>query len=108
MLADEAFDANWIIGKLDERGAAICISKRSNRKEPRDIDEEIYKWRHLIESFFCKLKAFKAIALRCEKTDRNFNSMIYDCAAVIKSRRTSTNLITLAHKRATGCVLRGV
>lgn len=86
LLADKAFDANWIIEELNERGATICISQRPQRKEPLDIDLEIYKWRHLIENFFCKLKEFKGIALRCEKTDRNFSSMIYACAAVINSR----------------------
>ena len=28
------------------------------RKAPLDIDLEIYKWRHLIENFFAKLKEF--------------------------------------------------
>jgi transposase len=86
ILADKAFDANWIIDKMNERGAKIVISQRPNRLEPLQIDEEIYKWRHLIENFFAKLKEFKAIAMRCEKTDQNFNAMIYACAAVINLR----------------------
>lgn len=86
LLADKAFDSNWIIDDLNERGAVICISQRPQRKEPLQIDPEIYKWRHLIENFFCKLKDFKAIALRSEKTDRNFASMIYACAAVINTQ----------------------
>ncbi len=86
ILADKAFDANWIIEEMNERGAKIVISQRPKRKHPLQIDEEIYKWRHLIENFFGKLKEFKAIALRCEKTDRNFASMINMCAAVINSK----------------------
>jgi transposase len=86
ILADKAFDANWIIEEMNQRGAKIVISQRPQRLKPLAIDEEIYKWRHLIENFFAKLKEFKAVALRCEKTDRNFNSMIYACAAVINSR----------------------
>jgi transposase len=86
ILADKAFDANWIIEEMDQRGAKIVISQRPNRLNPLKIDEEIYKWRHLIENFFAKLKEFKAIAMRCEKTDRNFSAMIYACAAVINSR----------------------
>jgi transposase len=86
ILADKAFDANWIIDEMDQRGAKIIISQRQNRLHPLKIDEEIYKWRHLIENFFAKLKEFKAIAMRCEKTDRNFSAMIYACAAVINSR----------------------
>jgi transposase len=75
---------------MNGRDAKIVISQRPNRLEPLQIDEEIYRWRHLIENFFAKLKEFKAIALRCEKTGRNFTSMIYACAAVINSRCFST------------------
>ena len=46
----------------------------------------MYKWRHLIENFFCKLKEFKRIAMRAEKTDRSFSAMIYLAAAVLSSR----------------------
>ena len=86
ILADKAFDSNWIIEEMNDRGAQIVISQRPQRKKPLQIDKEIYKWRHLIENFFAKLKEFKAIAMRCEKTDRNFTAMIYACAAVINSR----------------------
>jgi transposase len=86
ILADKAFDANWIIEEMTGRGAQIVISQRPQRLKPLQIDEEIYKWRHLIENFFAKLKEFKAVAMRCEKTDRNFSAMIYACAAVINLR----------------------
>ncbi|WP_323991348.1 IS5 family transposase [Nguyenibacter sp. L1] len=86
LLGDKAFDANWIIEELDQRGAKVVISQRSQRKNPRAIDEEICKWRHLIENFFCKLKEFKRIAMRACKTDRSFEAMIYLAAGVINSR----------------------
>ena len=86
LLADKAFDSNWIVAELNERGAQIVISQRPQRTNPLTIDEAIYAWRHLIENFFMKLKEFKGVALRCEKTDRNFAAMIYACAAVINSR----------------------
>lgn len=44
------------------------------------------KWRHLIESFFCKLKEFKRIAVRADKADQSFAAFIYLAAAVIDSR----------------------
>jgi transposase len=46
----------------------------------------MYKWRHLIENFFCKLKEFKRIAMRSDKTDQSFAAMIHLAAAVIVSR----------------------
>lgn len=86
ILADKAFDANWIIEEMNERGAKIVISQRPQRAAPLLIDAEIYKWRHLIENFFAKIKEFKGIAMRSEKTDRNYGSMIFACAAVISLR----------------------
>ena len=40
-------------------------------------DKELYKARHLIENFFCKLKQFRAIATRYDKRARNFLAAIY-------------------------------
>ena len=86
LIADKAFDSNAIIADLDARGAKIVISQHPRRTPPLKIDLEMYKWRHLIENFFCKLKEFKRIALRADKTDQSFAAMIHLAAAVINSR----------------------
>ena len=86
LIADKAFDSNSIIAELDTRGAKAVISQHPRRAQPLRIDEEMYKWRHLIENFFCKLKEFKRIAMRTDKTDTSFAANIYLVAAVIHSR----------------------
>jgi transposase len=86
LIADKAFDSNSIIAELNEQGAKIVISQHPRRTKPIAIDTEIYKWRHLIENFFAKLKEFKRIAMRADKTDRSFKALIYLAAAVINSR----------------------
>ena len=86
LIADKAFDSNTIIADLDARRANIVISQHPRRSQPLKIDEEMYKWRHLIENFFCKLKEFKRIAMRADKTDESFAAMIHLAAAVINSR----------------------
>jgi len=86
LIADKAFDSNAVIAALDARGAKVVISQHPRRTTPLVIDREMYKWRHLIENFFCKLKEFKRIALRADKTDQSFKAMIYLAAAVINSR----------------------
>jgi transposase len=86
LIADKAFDSNSIIAELNERGAKIVISQHPRRGKPLAIDSEIYKWRHLIENFFGKLKEFKRIAMRADKTDQSFKALIYLAAAVINSR----------------------
>ncbi len=50
---------------------------------PRDFDRDLYKARHLIENFFAKLKQFRAIATRYDKTERNFLAAIHLAAAAI-------------------------
>ncbi len=83
LIADKAFDSNDIVNDLNERGAKIVISQHPRRIPPLQIDIDIYKWRHLIENFFCKLKEFKRIAMRADKTDQSFTAMIHLVAAFI-------------------------
>ena len=86
LLADRAFDSDWIIEEVNDRGALACIAQHTRRAKPLAIDAELYKCRHLIENFFMKLKEFKRIAMRAEKTDTSFTAMLYAVAALINSR----------------------
>ena len=86
LIADKAFGSNWIIEELDRRGAKIVVSQRPKRKEPLDIDAEVYKWRHLVENYFCKIKEFKRIAMRSDKTDTSYAAMINLTSAIISLR----------------------
>jgi len=90
LVADKAFDANWIIAELNERGADIVISQRPKPKAPLGIDLDVYKWRHLIENFVCKLKELKRVAMRSDKTDTSFTAMIHLSSTIINSRSLST------------------
>src|SRR6186997_1766682 len=42
LIADKAFDADWIIKELHQRGAKIVVSQRPNRSRPLEIDAEVY------------------------------------------------------------------
>lgn len=84
VLADKGYDADErVIEPLRAAGKEIVIPSKRNRKEPRPYDKELYKARHLIENFFCKLKHFRAIATRYDKTARNFLAAIYLVASLI-------------------------
>ena len=84
LLADKAFDADErVIEPLRARGKSFVIPPKSNRKIQRDFDKDAYKARHLIENFFCKLKQYRAIATRYDKTARNFLAAIQLAAAII-------------------------
>ena len=49
LLADKAFDSDWIVAELNARGAQIVISQHPRRNAPLAIDIELYKARHLID-----------------------------------------------------------
>jgi len=68
---------------LAAAGKAAVIPPTANRKISRAYDRDLFKARHLIENFFAKLKQFRAIATRYDKTKRNFLAAIQLAATVI-------------------------
>ena len=78
-----AFDAAWVLEEVRERGAEAVIPLKRNRVEPRDHDREMYGWRHRVEKFFTKIKEFRAVATRYDKTDESFAAAICLAAGVI-------------------------
>jgi transposase len=73
LIADKAYDADErVITMLASKDKAVVSPPKANRKIKRDYDRDIYKSRHLIENFFAKLKQFRAIATRYDKTARAF------------------------------------
>ena len=84
LIADKAFDADErVIGRLTAAGKATVIPPRSSRRTPREYDRDLYKARHLIENFFAKIKQFRAIATRYDKTARNFLAAVHLTASAI-------------------------
>lgn len=84
LLADKAFDADErVIKVLEAAGKIPVIPPKSSRIYPRSYDKDLYKARHLIENFFCKIKQFRAIATRYDKTARNFLAAVQLVAAAI-------------------------
>ncbi|MGM0743572.1 MAG: IS5 family transposase [Pseudomonadota bacterium] len=84
LLADRAFDADWLRSALDDREITPVIPPKSNRRFPATFDKETYKWRHLIENYFGKLKENRAIAMRSCKTDQSFAAFISLAATAIQ------------------------
>ena len=84
LIADKAFDADErVIKPLAAAGKAAVIPPKANRRSPRAFDRDLYKARHLIENFFAKLKQFRAIATRYDKTARNFLAAVHLAATAI-------------------------
>lgn len=84
IIADKGYDADErVLQPLAQAGKTAVIPPKANRHTKRDYDTDLYQARHLIENFFCKLKQFRALATRYDKTARNFLAAVYLAAATI-------------------------
>lgn len=74
---DAAYDADHLrLFIAQELGATAQIKQNPSRSGSKDIDWMLYKERHLVECFFNKIKRFRRIALRCEKTLASFKAFV--------------------------------
>jgi transposase len=83
LIGDKAFDSDWLRADLNERGALAVIPPNGSRAGTILYDKEMYKWRHLVENFFQKIKEFRRIATRYDKTDTSFRATIHLVASVL-------------------------
>ena len=86
VLADKAYDSDTLREHLDKLGCESVIPSKKNRLEARPIDTHTYKSRHLVENFFAKLKHFRRVATRYEKTARNYLAMVHVASIIILLR----------------------
>ena len=90
MLADKAYDADRIRASLREKGAFANLPPKSNRRSKPYFSTWLYRERNLIERFFNKLKHFRRVATRYDKTARNFLAAVLLAATRIWARFEST------------------
>lgn len=86
VIGDKGYDADAKVRELLQKvGKTAVILPKSNRKHPETYayDKDLHKKRHKIENFFSRLKDFRSIATRYEKTSRNFLVGIHLAAAMI-------------------------
>ena len=86
VLADKAYDADWLRQEMLERGAFANIPPKANRKEKMCFSPWLYKARNLVERFFNKLKYFRRVATRYDKLGSSYLAMVKLAAIRLKLR----------------------
>ena len=86
LIGDKAFDSDALLEVLAERGVEAVIPPQTNRAHQRTFDRDAYRKRHRIENFFAKIKEFRGIATRYDKTASSFAAGIHLVAGVIAAR----------------------
>ena len=77
VIADAAYDTEAPRDFIaDDLRAAARIKRNRSRAGSRPLDRMLCKERHLVECFFNRLKRFRRIALRREKTATSFKAFV--------------------------------
>ncbi len=93
MIGDRAYDSNAILDMISAAGATAVIPPKSNRNEQRGLDREAYRERNLVERFIGRIKEFRRVATRYDKTARNFLSTVRLAISRFLLRRVASRLI---------------
>ena len=83
ILGDRAYDTDGVLEYIGEQGAIAVIPSKANRIVQRDCDWWLYKERHLVECFFQRIKWFRRIATRYDKSDDSFLGFVHLAAICI-------------------------
>lgn len=98
--SDRGYDARAIVDLVESRGGRAHIPTSRDRKVQRSVDHALYRQRNLIERFFNKLKHFRRIATRYDKTARNFLAAVLLAATHLWARFESATWPTLFARQA--------
>ena len=83
VIADKGYDSNKLVDCIEGRGAEAVIPPRSNRNDLREWDHHLYKVRNLVERFLNRIKQFRRVATRYEKTARNFLAFVHVASIMV-------------------------
>lgn len=83
VMADTAYDADQLREIIAGKGALAVIPNNPSRALKHPLDKDLYAQRHLVECCFSKLKQFRRVATRYEKTARNYAAVITLAAIVL-------------------------
>lgn len=76
VLADRGYDSTAAVVLIEATGAEAVIPSKSNRVEPRPHDEDLYKHRAVGENFWARVKQYRRVATRYDKTDECFMGFV--------------------------------
>ena len=77
IIADKGYDSGRIRETIESQGAESVIPrKRNSVKGNADLDRGLYRYRHLVENTFARLKHYRAVASRFDKLKRNYESVV--------------------------------
>lgn len=82
-MADAAYDSDMFRQVITDKGALAVIPNNPSRARKYPLDKHLYAQRHLVECCFSRLKQFRRVATRFEKTAQNYRAVVTLAAIVL-------------------------
>ena len=86
VVGDKGYDSDKAREHWRARGIGVCVPPRRNRLVQHWYDTGLYRTRHLVENSFNRLKDFRRLSLRLDKTDISFRAFAAFAAAILNWR----------------------
>ena len=83
VVGDRAYDSDALVQRMTELGMCVVIPSRSRRRSPRELDVRAYRVRNVIERWFGRLKVFRRIATRYDKTAASYLAFVAAGAVLV-------------------------
>jgi transposase len=83
VMADAAYDSDALRAEIAAKHAKAVIPNNPSRASKYPLDKALYAERHPIECCFSRLKQFRRVATRYEKTARNYLAVVAIAATVL-------------------------
>lgn len=90
LIGDTGYDADFVREHLLLRGVLPVIPPNPVRTEPASLDRDLYRLRNCVERLVNKLKQFRAVATRYDKTAESFLAFVHLAASRLWLRHVHT------------------
>ena len=78
VIADKGYDSEPFQCFVHQKSGRTVIAKRNYGKDidKSSMDRCLYRYRHLVENVFARIKQYRSISTRYDKLERNYTSMV--------------------------------
>jgi transposase len=85
-IADRGYDKKALVEAIEAKGAEAVIPTQRNRAQQRAVDPEKYKDRNIAERFWSRIKQYRRVATRYDKTDECYLGFVHLASIVVMLR----------------------
>lgn len=83
VICDKAYDSDRFLAAIARRGCVAVIPSRRNRRHPRELDVSSYRGRNVVERFFGRIKQYRRVSTRYDKTVASYASFLFVGVAML-------------------------